>query len=73
MTYASNWSHQARADMCALSEKDRRAVRAAVSVIRGRMPEADGVTPVEGTKLEVAYEIQPRKILGVRFVRTRIE
>lgn len=73
MTYAANWSHQARVDMRSLSEKERTATRSAVSVIRGRMPEVEGVEPVEGTELEVGYEIQPRKVLGVRFVRTRSE
>lgn len=71
MTYAANWSRKARADMRFLSERERVATRSAVSVVRGRMPEVAGVEPVEGTDLEVGYEIQPRKVLGVRFVRTR--
>lgn len=73
MTYAANWSHQARMDMRSLSEKDRRASRSTVSLIRGMMPESEGVAPVEGTDLEIGYEVQPKKILGIRFVRSRGE
>lgn len=71
MTYAANWSLQARTKMRTLSQKDATAVRAAVSVMRGRMPEAPGIAPVEGTDLEFGYEVQPRKVLGVLFVRPR--
>lgn len=71
MTYAANWSRRARNEMHILSQSDAIAVRAAVSVMRGRMPEVAGVAPVAGTGLEFGYEVQPRKVLGILFVRPR--